>query len=85
MIFPARFHLVSTSGLYLGVNEEDMVVGVARTCRNQESLLWHWEGNNLVNQQAATVAVKRIKDGNSNRCKTMNNSCSSVSRHSIGG
>ena len=62
-----------------------MVVGVARTCRNQESLLWQWEGNNLVNQQAATVAVKRIKDGNVKGCKTRNNSCSSVSRHPIGG
>ena len=64
MIFPALFHLVSTSGLYLGVNKEDMVVGVARTCRNQESLLWHWEGSHLVSQQGSTVAVKSIKDGN---------------------
>ena len=80
MIFPALFHLVSTSGLYLGVNKEDMVVGVARTCRNQESLLWHWEGSHLVSQQGSTVAVKRIKDGYTNCHTIFNDLCSHVSR-----
>ena len=63
-MFVAKFHLVSrSSGLYIGVSTENTLVIQARTCRNEASLLWHWEGSHLVTEEGSAVTVKRVKEG----------------------